>query len=337
MDKKKAVLLINVGTPDQPTVPAVRKFLFQFLNDRKVIDLPLIPQKILVNLIIVPFRAPKSTKLYERLWTENGSPIIAYTDQLVLKLNASNSGYDFYYAMRYGNPSLFSTMQEINQKQYDELIVLPMYPQFADSTTGTTIEKVKQIASKLKLKSSLTFIDQFYNHPAYLKAQAELIRSYDLEKYDHVVFSYHGLPIRHLDKSHPEIKASACTCEVAMPAHGKFCYKATCFETSRLLAKELALTSEDYTISFQSRLSDKWMKPFTDDVFKSLALKGKKKILVATPSFVTDCLETIVEIGFEGNEIFIENGGTKLEQSNCLNDTNDWANAIIEIINEKGA
>ncbi len=332
MARKKAVLLINVGTPDQPTVASVRKFLFQFLNDRKVIDIPLIPQKLLVNLIIVPFRAPKSTKLYQRLWTKNGSPIISYTANLVDELNNTASDFDFYYAMRYGNPSLKTTLKTIKEKAYEELIVLPMYPQFADSTTGSTIERTKQLVAKLGINTQLSFIDQFYTHPSYLNAQAELLKQYDLRKYDHIVFSYHGLPIRHLNKSHPKENAITCNCHHAMPSHGTYCYQATCFETSRLLAKELNLKNTDYTVSFQSRLSEKWMKPFTDDVMAKLGKEGKKQILIATPSFVTDCLETIIEIGYEAEEIFLENGGEQLDRVPCLNADKNWANAIIDML-----
>lgn len=335
MVKEKAVLLINVGTPDKPTVGSVRKFLFQFLNDRKVIDIPLIPQKLLVNLIIVPFRAPKSTKLYQRLWTEEGSPIISHTTDLANELNSTQSDFDFYFAMRYGNPSLKSVLKDIQNKNYKELVVLPMYPQFADSTTGSTIKKTKQLILKLGIHTPIKIVDQFYNHPSYIKAQTDIIKQYDLTEYDHIIFSYHGLPIRHLNKTHPKVNAIGCNCNQALPDHGKYCYQATCYATSRSLAKELKLKPTDYTVTFQSRLSDKWMKPFTDDVMKKLGQEGKKHVLVATPSFVTDCLETIIEIGFEAEEIFKEHGGKHLERVPCLNANKKWANAILGIICEK--
>lgn len=329
-----AVLLINVGTPDEPKVPAVRRYLTEFLNDQRVIDLPLVMQKILVNLIIVPFRAPKSTKLYQRLWTENGSPLLYYSERvqhnLQLKLDAKA---DVFMAMRYGNPSIDKALETIQKEQYERLVILPMFPQYASSTCGTAIQGVMDRVRKWNTIPQIHAISQFYDHPAFLDAFAERIQSYRPETYDHIVFTYHGLPNRHLDKNHPGESFTTCNCENVLPAFGRFCYKATCYQTTRELVKRLGLTPEQYSISFQSRLSNNWMTPFTDKNLISRARQGKKRVLVAAPSFVADCLETTVEIGWEYKEMYAENGGEELQMVESLNDSPRWIDALEEILN----
>ncbi|MGQ1786633.1 MULTISPECIES: ferrochelatase [unclassified Saccharicrinis] len=330
---KKALLIINIGTPDKPEKKAVRRFLFEFLNDRLVIDIPWLLQKILVNLIIIPFRLNNSTKLYQRLWTKDGSPLMFYQSRLVKKLNDKLKGeYDVYSAMRYGNPSLKYVLKEIQKNNYEELIVLPHYPQYATSTTLSTINKVNREVKNWKKLPTIKYVDQFYDHPAFIGAFVHNIKKHDIDSYDHVVFSYHGLPDRQVNKLHPPIKSPECSCHVAMPDHGRNCYKATCYQTTRLMAKELGLEKEKYTVSFQSRLSKNWLMPFTDDVLRDLLNRGKKRVLVVSPAFVTDCLETEVEIGFEYNEEFLENGGEKLQLVESLNDSEVWVNGIAEIV-----
>lgn len=328
---KKAILLVNTGTPDAPTVKEVRKYLFHFLNDPRVIDLPWLTRKLLVNLIIVPFRSPKSAGLYRKIWTREGSPLLLHTltlrDKLQTKL-AEN--FDVFVAMRYGNPSIKKAIDEIGRSNYRELIVVPLFPQYASSTTGSIVDAVKCEAEKCKLE--VRFVEQFYKHPAFINAFASKIEVYKPAVYDHVVFSYHGLPNRHLDKSHPGISHKNCTCEHRMPTHGSHCYKATCYETTRLLALKLGLKPENYTVAFQSRLSNNWMTPFTDHVLKDLAQKGVKKVLVTAPAFVADCLETTLELGVEYRELFIESGGTELCLVESLNADDKWVKALAEII-----
>jgi protoporphyrin/coproporphyrin ferrochelatase len=332
-NKKTAVILINVGTPDEPKVPAVRRYLFEFLNDRRVIDLPLILQKILVNLIIVPFRAPKSTKLYQRLWTDNGSPLLFYSENVIRKLQEKiSSKADVFLAMRYGNPSIGKALAEIKKRNIDRLIVLPMFPQYASSTNGTAIQAVLDEISKWNTIPEVHAINQFYDHPAFLDAFANQIKSYEPENYDHIIFTYHGLPNRHLDKNHPEESIKTCNCETRFPEFGKFCYKATCYQTTRELVKRLGIPHDKYSVSFQSRLSKNWMTPFTDKNLIKRAKEGHKKVLVAAPAFVADCLETTVEIGYEYKELFIENGGEVLQMVDSLNDSPRWIDAIEEII-----
>lgn len=330
---KTAVLLINVGTPDEPKVPAVRRYLSEFLNDQRVIDIPLVLQKILVNLIIVPFRAPKSTKLYQRLWTENGSPLKYYSEKVQAGLQqVLASEADVFIAMRYGNPSIDKALAVIKQENYARLIIFPMFPQYASSTTGTAIQGVIDKLRKWNTIPEIHAISQFYDHPLFLDAFAERIRSYEPDTYDHIVFTFHGLPNRHLEKNHPNESITTCNCENSMPEFGKFCYKATCYQTTRELVKRLHLPAGKYSISFQSRLSNNWMTPFTDKNLIKRAQNGNKRVLVAAPSFVADCLETTVEIGWEYKEMYAANGGEKLQMVESLNDSPQWIQAMAEMI-----
>ncbi len=332
---RTAVLLVNVGTPDEPTVPAVRRYLFQFLNDRRVIDLPLIPQKLLVNLIIVPFRAPKSTKLYKMLWTDEGSPLMVNAEKNRLKLQESlGGGYEVFTAMRYQNPSLRKVLNEVRNKRYGKLIVIPVFPQYASSTTGTIAQFVSKEIAGWTVVPELKIISQFYDHPQFVKAFADRIRSYQSEKWDHIIFSYHGLPNSQVDKVHPEVQSTHCTCETALPAHGKYCYKATCYETTRLLANALNLKADDYSVSFQSRLTKNWLKPFTDETLIQFAKAGKKRVLVVAPAFVADCLETTVEIGIEYQDLFVEHGGEKVQLVESLNDHPLWIETLNQLVTQ---
>jgi protoporphyrin/coproporphyrin ferrochelatase len=338
MSGKTAVLLANVGTPDAPKVSKVYPYLVQFLNDPRVIDIPWLFRKLLVNLIIIPFRVFNSTKLYKILWTKKGSPLLYHTESLAKKLNAALGGdYEVLVAMRYGKPSLKKVMETIRKRNFDELVILPMFPQYASSTTGTATDEILKRISDWNIVPSVSLINQFYNHPSYLDAFVSESEKYNLPDYEHIIFSYHGLPDSHIHRIHPEIHIRECPCEKEFPPHGTFCYKATCYQTTRLIAEKLNLPAEKYTVSFQSRLSKNWLTPFSDKVVIELAKSGKKKILVFAPSFVTDCLETVVEIGVEYKELFKENGGEVLQMADALNDSEAWVNALHEIILENTA
>ena len=330
---RTAVLLVNVGTPDEPKVSAVRRYLFQFLNDRRVIDLPLIPQKLLVNLIIVPFRAPKSTKLYEMLWTTEGSPLIVNAEKNRVKLQKElGDDYEVFTAMRYQNPSLKKALHEVRDQRFGKMIVIPVFPHYASSTTGTIAQFVAQEMASWTVIPELKIVSQFYDHLQFINAFAERILSYKPESWDHIIFSFHGLPNRQVDKIHPEVKSTICTCETAMPKHGKYCYKATCYETVRLLAAALQLKREDYSVSFQSRLTKNWLKPFTDELLIRKAKEGTKRVLVVAPAFVADCLETTVEIGIEYQELFVKHGGEKVQLVESLNDHPLWIETLQQLI-----
>lgn len=332
---KKALIIVNVGTPAKPSKKHVRKYLFQFLNDKRVIDLPWLLRKLLVNFIIIPFRIKKSTSIYQKLWTEKGSPLLIYQNSLTEKLQAKlKNKFIVFSAMRYGTPSLKNVLQKIKKDNFEEVVVFPMFPHFASSTTGSIFDFVMKSVRHWETMPSVKFINQFYDNEYFINLFSEKIKSYKPENYDHIIFSYHGLPTRQIKKTHPKFEESNCNCHISMPEHGKMCYKAICYETTRLLVEKLNLKPDKFTTSFQSRLSKGWLSPFTDDVIINLTRKGSKKILIVAPSFVADCLETIVEIGIEYNELFIENGGKKLTLVESLNDSDNWSDVIVRIINE---
>jgi len=331
--KKTAVILINVGTPDSPSVKNVRRYLFEFLNDPRVIDIPWLLRKILVNFIIVPFRAPKSAKLYQLLWTEKGSPLLFYSNSVRDKLQEQlGEPYDIFVAMRYANPNIRDVMKQIKPLGFSKLIVVPMFPHYAISSTGTAMEAVMQQLKKWTVIPEIKFIGQFYDHPQFIDAFAERIREYQPERYDHVLFSYHGLPISHITKIHPGIDCENCSCTTKFPQHGAFCYKATSYETTRLLAAKLGLPEGKFSQSFQSRLSDKWLKPFTDEILIKKAGEGVKNILIVAPAFVADCLETTVELGIDFKNRFKQAGGDNLEYVASLNDLPTWIKALKSLI-----
>lgn len=329
---KKALILVNVGTPESPDKRSVRCYLTEFLNDKKVIDLPWLARKILVNLIIIPFRVRKSTALYRRLWTGKGSPLLVYMQSLVLKLRGMvPAGTDVFGAMRYGRPPLRSLLADLASLDYDEIKVLPLYPQYADSTTGSVIQLVESVKEKLSFKNDPVIIEQFWDHRSFIDVFAEKAEKLLPRSFDHIIFSYHGLPLRQVNKAHKGHDASDCVCETRMPEWGQKCYKATCYGTTRILAEKLKLEKDRYSTAFQSRLTRNWLSPFTDETVKELATKGAGRILVIAPSFVTDCLETIVEIAGEYRDLFIEHGGKELVMVESLNDSTRWAEAIIDI------
>lgn len=337
---KTAVLLINLGTPDSPSVPDVKKYLKEFLSDPRVIDKSKLFRAVIVNGIIVPKRAPKSAKIYQELWDLWGgeSPLLTYGYK-VQELTQERLGNDadVFFAMRYQSPSLELELEKIQKGNYERIIVLPMYPHYASSSTGSTIEKVMEIVSKWWAVPEISIISQFYDHAKYIDAFVARANQYDVKSFDHVLFSYHGLPIRHLDKVYTngsECKDHDCENEVADDA--KFCYKALCYETTRLIADKLGLKKEDYTVAFQSRLGrDPWIQPFSDVVVADKAKEGVKKMLAFSPAFIADCLETSIEIGDEYQEIFEEHGGEKIQLVESLNDHPLWIDCIEDLVRSK--
>lgn len=331
----RAVILVNVGTPDSPSVSDVRKYLSEFLNDPKVIDMPWLLRKLLVNLVIVPFRAPRSAALYRRLWTLKGSPLLVHLIELVQKarqstqpgrpdfMGSASDGLVFYGAMRYGNPSLSSVLKQVRHEGFDRITVLPLYPQYASSTTGSVIELVNRVTGKWDSKPEINIVKHFYNSPSFIRPMADRIREAGDFGFDRIVFSYHGLPVSQVRKEHPSCDPDTCLCADHMPEHGSMCYRAACYETSRLLAVELGLDEGKYLTAFQSRFSKNWLGPFTDDMLLSLARSGAKRVIIAAPSFTADCLETTVEIGEEYRKLFIAGGGEELVVVACLNEDLD--------------
>jgi len=331
---KTALILVNVGTPDAPTTKASRKYLSEFLNDPLVIDIPYLIRKILVNLIIVPFRAPVSAKKYKQLWTSKGSPLLSNMNELTLKVQQIiDDQTDVFGLMRYGNPSLKKFLEGLQTKNYSSVIIFPLYPQYASSTTGSVKKLANKFHEKIGQQINLQFIEHYYNHPAFIDTLAGKVMNQQYRDYDHIVFSYHGLPTRQVEAMHPGHSPHNCTCKTSMPSHGKKCYLAHCYETTRLLASKLALTEDSYSTTFQSRLSRNWLRPFTDEALLNLASSGKK-VLVVPASFTADCLETIVEIENEYSELFYSAGGEKLTMTRSLNSDEAWANAIVQIMSD---
>jgi len=337
MDKKTGVLLINLGTPDSPSVSDVRSYLSQFLNDPRVIDVPWIWRKILVNLIIVPFRASKSAMVYKKLWTPDGSPLLYYSVKAQQLLQDSlGNAYDVHLAMRYKNPSIPKVMEEMRKRNYSRIIVLPMFPQYAAASTGSAMEAVMEVIKKWWVFPEIQLVSQYYDHPVYIDAIVARGKKYDLKDYDHILFSYHGLPERQVDKVYDEGVCADHNCENEITAENKFCYKATCYATTRLIAAKLGIQKENYTVCFQSRLNKKWLKPFSDEVVRDCAMKGMKKILVFSPAFTADCLETIIEIGDEYQEIFVTHGGEKVQLVESLNDHPLWIECLKQLVEGGG-
>ena len=337
---KTGVLLIQLGTPDSPSTSDVRTYLTEFLNDRRVIDIPWLARKILVNGIIVPFRAPKSAKIYKELW-EHGkgkSPLLTHT-QTVQKLvqerfNATEVTIEM--AMRYQNPSMDSVLERMRKVNYDQLIILPLFPQYASASSGSAIEKAMSIISKWWVIPEVKIISQFWDKDGYIDSIVDRAKSFDWKEYDHVLFSYHGLPERQVDKVYDG--SDLCSdqpCETEMNDENKFCYKATSYATTRLIAEKLQIPEEKYTVCFQSRLDKKWLTPFSDKIVEEWGKKGAKKLLVFSPAFVADCLETIIEIGGEYQEIFEEKGGEKVQLVPSSNDHPRFIDCLVSLIEER--
>ena len=330
---KKALLLVNLGTPDKPTYLSVFKYLRQFLMDGRVININPFLRFILVNFIICPTRSFSSTKVYKEVWDKNtGSPLLHNTSKLTEKLSNKIEDYDVYFAMRYQNPSIESVINNILETNPDEITVLPLFPHYAAATTGSVYQEISRIISKKWVVPNIRFINQFYDNEKFIDAWVDKASKFDLNTYDKVIFSYHGIPNSHVDNVYPDSLCSDHNCESEVTDENKFCYKATTYETTKILANRLNLSPDKYQVTFQSRLTNKWLTPFTDEVLESLPGNGNKNVLVFSPAFTADCLETIIEIGDEYKELFLEAGGEKLDYVESLNYSDLWADAIIDII-----
>lgn len=330
---KTTVLLINLGTPDSPEVPDVRSYLRQFLNDPRVIDIPWLARKLLVNLIIVPFRAPKSAKVYRQLWTEKGSPLLFYGKRVKTLLQEKLGGdYEVELAMRYKNPGIPEVLDRVRKSNPSRIIILPLFPQYASASTGSALQEVMDVVRHWWVIPGLSFISQYWDHPGYIRAFAEKGRVYDWRDYDHVLFSYHGLPVRQVDKVYNDGLCGDRDCEHEVTGENQFCYKAVCYGTTRLLAGALGIPEDKYTVCFQSRLDKNWLEPFSDKVVVEQAKKGAKKLLVFSPAFVADCLETTIEIGHEYQQLFKEHGGETLQLVESLNDHPLWIETLEDLV-----
>jgi protoporphyrin/coproporphyrin ferrochelatase len=322
---------MNLGSPDSTEVKDVRNYLMDFLMDKRVIDYPYLFRKILVGGIIVPTRAPKSAEAYKTIWTKEGSPLIVFTKQLQQALQQKVSE-PVEVAMRYGNPSMEDAYEKLLKRLpgMEEVIALPLYPHYAMSSYETAVEHAKEVYAKKKYTFTLNFIKPYYNKPDYIEALSENMRPYLQQEFDHLLFSYHGVPGRHIRKSDTTgchcLKVEDC-CNVSSPAHAH-CYRHQVFTTTRLVAEKLNIPANKYSISFQSRLGKGWLQPFTDIRLEEMPKEGIKKLLIVCPAFVSDCLETLEEIAERGKESFLNAGGTTYTMIPCLNTNPLWVDAI---------
>lgn len=335
---KRGIVLMNLGSPDSVSVKDVRRYLNEFLMDERVIDKPYLFRKVLVSGIIVPFRAPKSAEAYKSIWTPKGSPLIEFTRQLQNALQQQTSA-PVEIAMRYGNPSVKSAYDKLqnNISGLEEVIAIPMYPHYAMSSYETAVEYARKIHSKNKYPFKLTIVKPFYNHPYYINALSESLRPWIAQPYDHILFSYHGIPERHVIKTDTTgahcLKVNDC-CTVNSAAHAT-CYRHQIITTTKMVAEKLQIPVGKFSFSFQSRLGrDEWLKPYTAKRFEEMPLAGIKKLLIVCPAFVADCLETLEEIAVEGRDSFVQSGGESLTLIPCLNTYPLWVETLATWIKE---
>ena len=328
---------MNLGSPDSTEVKDVRKYLMQFLMDKRVIDYPYIFRLILVGGIIAPLRAPNSAEAYKAVWTKYGSPLVVLTKQLQQALQV-NVDEPVEIAMRYGNPTMQHAYERLLEKMPDleQVVAIPLYPHYAMSSYETAVEHAKAVHKNKNYSFKLSFIKPFYNEPHYINALKESIRPYLQQEYDQVLFSYHGLPQRHMIKADPThshcLKVKNC-CEVASPAHAT-CYRHQCWTTTQLLVKELNIPANKVGFSFQSRLGrEEWLKPYTVLRLAELPAEGVKKLIILCPAFVSDCLETLEEIAMAGRETFMKAGGESFTVIPCLNVNPLWVQSLVTWIN----
>ena len=338
----RGILLVNLGTPKSPEVADVRRFLNQFLMDPYVLDVPWFVRRLIVSCFILPFRPARSAAAYASIWGPEGSPLLLHSRALETSI-ANQFPFACALAMRYGEPSIKTKLTELRDQGVRDLLLVPLYPQHADSTRTTSIEAVQQqVADETTDTDRMTVrvLAPFFDRPGYINSIAAIIDEHLPNEWDHLLLSYHGLPERHITRADPTgshcLNSDDC-CTTASPAHDS-CYRHQSYRTSRLLAERLQITDARYSVSFQSRLGRlPWLTPYTDEVLEKLPDRGIKRLVVACPAFVVDNLETLEEIGIRGRETFIAAGGTELTLVPCLNDNADWVKALAHWCRERFA
>lgn len=323
------ILLVNLGTPDTPHPKDVKRYLLEFLTDDRVIDEPWILRQLLVRGLIVPRRYKESAKSYKKIWTEEGSPLLVYGRRVEKLLQKRlGDGYVVTLAMRYQNPSISKGIEELMDKGVKRILVFPLFPQYASATTGSVHQKVMEVVKDYPIIPEMTFVEEYATHPAFLEAFAAIGSEYDWKDYDHILFSFHGLPERQLVKAD---RKKRCLKDKDCCKFNKRCYRSQCYATAAGIADRMEIGN--YTVCFQSRLGNSpWLQPYASDVIEELAHKGCKRVLAFCPSFVCDCLETIFEYGVEYNEEFQKLGGEKLDLVEGLNDDPRWIDALASMI-----
>lgn len=328
----RGLLLVNLGTPDAPTTEAVRRFLRAMLSDPKVMDMPAWGRWLLLNAVILPFRPARSAHAYRQVWTERGSPLLAHSFDLVSELaRASDDQVLVQVGMRYGNPSMATALEALRAKGVDELVVFPLYPQEADSTTGTVRAWLDAHLAAHWPQVKVRYVPPFFREEGFLDAFVQVARPVlAAAKPEHVLFSFHGLPKKHLRRVSPACRADDECC-AALGEANAHCYRAQALHTARQLASRLALAEGGWTATFQSRLGGGWIGPFTDATVDALAARGVKRLAVMCPAFVADCLETLEEIGLRAREQFRQQGGEELVLVPSLNAHPAWVRAVLEL------
>lgn len=335
---RTGVLLVNLGSPDSPEVRDVRRYLIEFLLDPRVIDIPYINRQLLVRGPIAIGRSPKSAHEYQKLWTPDGSPLITYGYELRdLLQERLGMDYEVVLAMRYQSPSIPQGIEELKKSSLSKWIIIPLFPQQASATVGSVVEKVMDEIHKDWIFPEISLVNQFYDRPDFIDAWAAVASTYELESYDKFIFSYHGLPQRQLFKADPGHYCEGnIDCCKNINAQNRFCYSAQCFHNTRLLQEKLGLPVEKCITTFQSRLGrSEWAKPYTEEVVKQLAMDGYKKVLILSPAFIADCLETIVELGMQYKELFIEHGGETFDMMESLNNHPAWVEVLYNMVQER--
>ena len=325
---KKGVLLVNLGSPDSPSVPDVRRYLREFLMDGRVLDAPWPIRFCIVHFAILPSRPKQSAEAYHKIWTPDGSPLVVAGRKVRAELERRVK-MPVALGMRYQNPTIQSALASLRDQGVDDLLLIPLFPHYAMSSYETAVVRVQELVAKLAPAMSLQVLPPYYDDPDYIRALVGSVAEHFTENYDHVLFSFHGLPERHLRKADPTgchcLTKENC-CNVDSPAH-QTCYRAQCYKTVAAFVKLAGVTK--YSIAFQSRLGrEPWLKPYTDEELGRLAADGVKRLLVLCPAFVADCLETLEEIGIRAKESFLESGGKDLLQVPCLNDHPLWLEAL---------
>ena len=328
---KKGVLLVNLGSPDSTKVKDVRRYLDEFLMDERVIDIPYWKRFLLIKGIILNVRPKKSAAAYKKIWWKEGSPLVVISERFADKVKR-NLDVPLALGMRYGSMSIEKALNELKEQDVTEVFLIPLYPHYAMSSFETVVEKTKDLINASFKNMSLEVKPVFYNDPEYIRVMSEnlkeQLKGFD---YDHILFSYHGIPERHIFKGDPtgsHCKLDGTCCEVSSEAH-KTCYRHQCFETTKGMVKELGLKEGTYRNSFQSRLlKDPWLKPYTDHELEAMPEQGIKKLAVITPAFVADCLETLEEIAMEGKEEFLAFGGEEFRHISCLNESEAWVEVV---------
>jgi len=337
---KKGILLVNLGTPDSPSTKDVRKYLAEFLMDPRVIDINPVSRALLVKGIIVPFRSPKSAKLYQAIWSkETGSPLLHYS-KLQHKALQERLGdeYQVELAMRYQSPSIAEALDRLKANLVSSIQVIALFPQYASASTGSVYDKVMELVKDWQTIPDISFVNSFHDNELMIETFAANGRKYQPETYDHILFSFHGLPQRQLIKCDHTgnfcLKTEGC-CSVLNDTN-KYCYSAQSHHTALLIAEKLNIPKEKYSICFQSRLgNDPWVKPYTSEVIKQLAAEGKKRLLVFCPAFVADCLETVYEVTEEYGAEFKALGGEHIQLVESLNDSPMWIDALEKMVLER--